>query len=154
VDHVATRRHQDQRFRPATGAGLSQSCDRAIPDRITACFNRLAASDKIPLDLFADRGTIYYQNLGTRISKITLETIGVDVSPHLFRTAAATTAALHGTELPHLASAVLGHSDRLKRERTKTGARLRARFYDEQPLMMNRYRFAAEDIAPDHALPG
>jgi integrase len=51
------------------------------------------------------------KNLGTQISKITLETIGVDVSPHLFRTAAATTAALYGTDLPHLASAVLGHSD-------------------------------------------
>ena len=34
------------------------------------------------------------KNLGTLISKITLETIGVDVSPHLFRTAAASTAAM------------------------------------------------------------
>jgi integrase len=44
------------------------------------------------------------------ISKITFETLGVDVSPHLFRTAAATTAALYGGENPHLASAVLNHS--------------------------------------------
>jgi integrase len=51
------------------------------------------------------------KNLGTRISNITLETIGVDVSPHLFRTAAATTSAYYGTDMPHLASAVLGHSD-------------------------------------------
>jgi integrase len=51
------------------------------------------------------------KNLGTRISKITLETIGIDVSPHLFRTAAATTAACHGTDMPYLASALLGHTD-------------------------------------------
>jgi integrase len=51
------------------------------------------------------------KNLGTRISKITLETIGVDVSPHLFRSAAATTSAYYGTDIPYLASAVLGHTD-------------------------------------------
>jgi integrase len=51
------------------------------------------------------------KNLGTLISKITLRTLGVDVSPHLFRTAAATTAAAHGGRTPHLASAVLGHTD-------------------------------------------
>jgi len=51
------------------------------------------------------------KNLGTRISNITLETIGVDVSPHLFRTAAATTSACYGTDIPYLASAVLGHTD-------------------------------------------
>jgi integrase len=51
------------------------------------------------------------KNLGTLISKITFETLGVDVSPHLFRTAAATTAALYGGDNPHLASAVLNHSD-------------------------------------------
>jgi integrase len=51
------------------------------------------------------------KNLGTLISKITLETIGVDVSPHLFRTAAASTAAAYGSNTPHLASAVLNHTD-------------------------------------------
>lgn len=51
------------------------------------------------------------KNLGTRISKITFETIGVDVSPHLFRTAAATTSGCYGTDMPYLASALLGHTD-------------------------------------------
>jgi site-specific recombinase XerD len=51
------------------------------------------------------------KNLGTLISKITLQTVGVDVSPHLFRAAAATTAAIHGANTPHLASGVLGHKD-------------------------------------------
>jgi integrase len=36
---------------------------------------------------------------------------GVDVSPHLFRTAAASTAATYGGNTPHLASAVLHHTD-------------------------------------------
>ena len=51
------------------------------------------------------------KNLGTLISKITLQTLGVDVSPHLFRTAAATTTAVYAGDQPHLASALLGHSD-------------------------------------------
>ena len=50
-------------------------------------------------------------DLGTLISKITLHTLGIRVSPHLFRTAAATTAATFATDMPHLASAVLGHTD-------------------------------------------
>ena len=52
-----------------------------------------------------------YKNLGTLISKITFQTLGVDVSPHLFRTAAASTAAVKLPQYPHLASALLGHSN-------------------------------------------
>ena len=51
------------------------------------------------------------KNLGTLISKLTRETIGVDVSPYLFRTAAASTAAVYGGKYPYLASALLGHRD-------------------------------------------
>jgi integrase len=51
------------------------------------------------------------KNIGILISKITLETVGVDVSPHLFRTAAASTAAMYGGNTPHLASALLNHTD-------------------------------------------
>jgi integrase len=51
------------------------------------------------------------KNIGTLISKITFETLGVDVSPHLFRTAAASTAAAYGGSIPHLASALLNHTN-------------------------------------------
>jgi site-specific recombinase XerD len=51
------------------------------------------------------------KNMGTLISKITEQTLGVNVSPHLFRMAAATTAAVYGTSTPYLASGVLGHRD-------------------------------------------
>jgi integrase len=51
------------------------------------------------------------KNLGTLISRITLKTLGVDVSPHLFRTAAASTAAAYGGNTPYLASALLNHTD-------------------------------------------
>ena len=49
--------------------------------------------------------------VGTLVSKITFETLGVDVSPHLFRTAAASTAATYGGSQPHLARALLNHTD-------------------------------------------
>jgi site-specific recombinase XerD len=51
------------------------------------------------------------KNLGTLISKLTRETIGVDVSPHLFRTAGASTAAIYGGSHPHLASTLLNHRE-------------------------------------------
>jgi integrase len=35
----------------------------------------------------------------------------MNVSPHLFRTAAASTAAAHGSGTPQLASAILNHTD-------------------------------------------
>jgi integrase len=56
-------------------------------------------------------GPMTKKNLGTLVSKITLNTLGVDVSPHLFRTAAASTAAAYGGSTPHLASAILNHTD-------------------------------------------
>ncbi len=52
------------------------------------------------------------KNLGSLISKLTREALGVDVSPHLFRTAGASTAAVYGGDHPHLASALLNHRDR------------------------------------------
>jgi site-specific recombinase XerD len=52
-----------------------------------------------------------YKNLGTLISKITFRALGVDVSPHLFRTAAASTAAVKLPEFPYLSSALLGQAD-------------------------------------------
>jgi len=51
------------------------------------------------------------KNLGTLMSRLTRETLGVDISPHLFRTAAASTAAMYESRTPHLASALLGHTD-------------------------------------------
>ena len=56
-------------------------------------------------------GPMTRKNLGTLVSKVTLQTVGVDVSPHLFRTAAASTAAAYGGSTPHLASAILNHTD-------------------------------------------
>jgi integrase len=50
-------------------------------------------------------------NMGALISKITRETIGIAISPHLFRTAAASTAAAYGGNTPYLASALLQHTD-------------------------------------------
>jgi integrase len=48
---------------------------------------------------------------GNLITETTLKTIGVPVSPHLFRTAAASTATTYGGNTPHLASALLNHTD-------------------------------------------
>jgi integrase len=44
------------------------------------------------------------------ITETTRATLGVAISPHLFRTAAATTAAIHAGDKPHLGTALLHHS--------------------------------------------
>jgi integrase len=49
------------------------------------------------------------RKVGSLITQITRETIGVGISPHLFRTADATTVAEACGDMPHLASALLGH---------------------------------------------
>jgi integrase len=45
------------------------------------------------------------------IKQTTLDTVGVDVSPHLFRTSAVSTCAIHAGDQPHLGSALMHHSD-------------------------------------------
>jgi site-specific recombinase XerD len=51
------------------------------------------------------------RDVGKLITQLTEETIGVAISPHLFRTADATTAADARSDMPHLASALLGHKN-------------------------------------------
>ena len=49
--------------------------------------------------------------VATLIGATTLATVGTKVTPHLFRTAAASGAAIYGGDNPYLGSAVLHHSD-------------------------------------------
>ena len=48
-------------------------------------------------------------DVGVIITQATEQTIGIGISPHLFRTADAATAAEARGDIPHLASALLGH---------------------------------------------
>jgi hypothetical protein len=43
------------------------------------------------------------------VTETTRSTLGVAINPHLFRTAAATTTAVHAGDKPHLGSALLHH---------------------------------------------
>lgn len=61
----------------------------------------LSATDGAPLS---------YVQVGVIIKATTLATVGVDVSPHLFRTCGASTAATFSGDNPHLASALLNHT--------------------------------------------
>jgi integrase len=96
--------------------------ERQVPEFITDVLNMyvnthrpvLCRGDAAELSLWVSSTTgrrLTTNNLGTLISKITREAIGVDVSPHLFRMAGASTAAVYGGNYPHLASALLNHRD-------------------------------------------
>jgi integrase len=96
--------------------------ERQVPEFITGAINRYIETHR-PIPCGGDAGhralwvssttrrQLTTKNLGTLISKLTCETLGVDVSPHLFRTAGASTAAIYGSNHPHLASALLNHRD-------------------------------------------
>jgi integrase len=52
-----------------------------------------------------------YNSVAGAIEKTTQTAIGVGISPHMFRTSAASSAAVHAGDNPHLASALLHHRD-------------------------------------------
>ena len=97
--------------------------ERRVPEFMTEIIDRYVSLyrpvllGKITQDpgfwISSTSGTQYtIKNMGTLISKTTEETLGIDVSPHLFRMAAASTAAVYGTSTPYLATAVMGHRDK------------------------------------------
>jgi integrase len=53
-----------------------------------------------------------YGSIYDVVTSVTEATIGVAISPHGFRYAAATTAAWKAGNMPHLASGILQHQDR------------------------------------------
>jgi integrase len=58
-----------------------------------------------------DGASMSYAGVERVLTETTRTTVGVAVSPHLFRTATASSAAIHGGANPHLASALLHHTD-------------------------------------------
>jgi len=105
---------------PAKNTKSDRRDERRIPSFLTSyieeyiCNARpaLLAAQSDTLWVSSTTGAVFTKNnLGSLISKITKAAIGVDVSPHLFRTAAASTAASKGSDLPKLAAGVLGHID-------------------------------------------
>jgi len=58
-----------------------------------------------------DRGAMTYSGVERVITDTTRLALGVDVSPHMFRSAAASSAAIHGGSNLHLGSVLLHHRD-------------------------------------------
>jgi integrase len=57
-----------------------------------------------------DGAPMSYSGVERVIKATTLSTVGIDVSPHLFRVSGASTVATRGSHNPHLASALLHHT--------------------------------------------
>ncbi len=96
--------------------------ERPVDELLTPVIDRylgqhrpvLARSDNPPSALWLsanDGAPITDKQVAKVIRMTTLSTVGVAVSPHLFRTCAASTAAIRGGDNPFLASALLHHSD-------------------------------------------
>jgi integrase len=104
------------------------------------------------------RQPITQGKVGSLISQITKETIGVAVSPHLFRTARATTAAVSTSDMPHLASALLGHKRPSVTAEHYNRASLRGRAPPlvkgcASPALHRPARAGPEGVKPDLRLP-
>jgi integrase len=75
------------------------------------------------------------------IANVTEQTIGIRISPHLFRTADATTAAEAAPNMPHLASALLGHKDtRITEEHYNRASSLNAGNRYADVILRKHYR--------------
>jgi integrase len=96
--------------------------ERPIDELLTPVIDRylgqhrpvLARTDNPPSALWLsskDGTPISDRQVTGVIAMTTLATVGVEISPHLFRTSGASTAATHGGENPYLASALLHHTD-------------------------------------------
>ena len=59
-----------------------------------------------------NRTAMTYDGIAWAITETTRSAVGIDVSPHMFRTSAASSAALHGGDDLHLGSALLHHRDK------------------------------------------
>ena len=85
------------------------------------------------------RGPMIKRNIGILITQITRETVGIAISPHLFRTADATTAADALSDMPYFASALLGHSNpRVTDEHYKWNSSLNVQ-KDYAELILTKY---------------
>jgi integrase len=107
---------------PASETKEKRADERPVDPCLTAWVERylnihrpvLARTDKGAPALWLssnDGRAMTYHAVARVISKTTFAAVGVDVSPHLFRTAGASTAAVHAGSSPHLASALLHHTD-------------------------------------------
>jgi integrase len=95
--------------------------ERRVPDILTPCIDQYVSRHR-PVLTRCDGSTMAfwiaktgkpldYSAVAKLITQTAALTTGIRVSPHLFRTSAATTAAIHADGLPDLASGVLGHRD-------------------------------------------
>ena len=95
--------------------------ERPINELLTPVIDRyvgqhrpvLARSDTAASALWLsanDGAPLTDKQVGRVIRRTTLSSVGVPVSPHLFRTSAASSVAAHAGENPYLASAVLHHT--------------------------------------------
>jgi integrase len=96
--------------------------ERRIDDLLKPALDRylkkyrpwLAGADQSTAALWLssnDGNPMTYDGVARAITETTRATVGVAVSPHLFRTATASSAAIHGGANPHLARALLHHTD-------------------------------------------
>jgi integrase len=85
-------------------------------------------------------GPMSARDVGVLITQITEQTIGIGISPHLFRTVDATTAAEARGDMPHLASALLGHKHpRITEEHYNRASSLRAASRYAEMILQKHY---------------
>jgi site-specific recombinase XerD len=98
-----------------------RSDERPVPDILTRYIDGYVARYRTALDPTGRAGNalwisrtaqpMSYIGIEKVITDTTYEVTGTRVSPHLFRTSGATTAAIKATATPNLASALLDHRD-------------------------------------------
>lgn len=112
---------------PASETKEGRPDERPVPDYLTQWINCYLDRCRPTLARNNEQGAVWiglnhgtpltYDAVASIISRTTRAAVGVALSPHMFRTAAASSAALHCGPHRHLGSALLHHSDSATTER-------------------------------------
>jgi len=113
---------------PASETKEQRADERRVNDLLAPALDRylqkyrplLARTGDLPPALWLssnDGNPMSYNGVEYAITETARLTVGIGVSPHLFRTSSASSAAIYGGANPHLASALLHHTDSRVTER-------------------------------------
>ena len=110
MDHAAAQDNENKPTGRTSCAGAALSGGGCLSRAITASALRKRGGYGRFVDFFDHRPSHDQKDSRDVDLQDNSETVGVDVSPHLFRTAAVSTGAMLAGELPHLGNALLGQA--------------------------------------------
>jgi integrase len=85
--------------------------ERRVATYLNRWIDRYLSEHRLVLARTQDPLPSLWLSVEKNFSRTTKALVGIDISPHLFRAAGVSTAAMYAGDIPHLGSALLHHTD-------------------------------------------